>query len=311
MKRKGITLIELLVLIVATTLFVAVLTPGLNMSRQTAVRLLCATNLRGIGSTMEIYAGDNEGQYPRSGGNRSSAGDPETCQWSTRGYITLWFGPPEWVTEVDAFDGIPRYATITSSFWLLVKYGYGGFKQFHCRGDQGATIFNVREAGGPQGLPLSWVWDFGSMPSPGPGGTTVGLWPGECVSYSYHMPFNQGDAFTPGFPISQVSRQDSPVCADRNPFLDAYTISPDIAANTLAHQQKGQNVLYKGGHVVFEQTPRVGLNGDNIWTYGGDPATGGGDPNGTAPTQAGQGWPVGDYFSNDAYLVNEVQTGTL
>jgi hypothetical protein len=135
----------------------------------------------------------------------------------------------------------------------------------------------------------------------------IGLWPGECVSYSYHMPFNRGDTVTPGFPISQASRQDTPVCADRNPHLDVYAISPDIAANTLAHQGKGQNVLYKDGHVVFEQTPRVGLNGDNIWTYGGDPNVGGGDPNGTPPVNVGEGWPQGYYFSNDAYLVNEAQ----
>ena len=60
MKRKGITLIDLLVLIVVTTLLVAVLAPGLNRSRQTAVRLLCATNLRGIGSTMAVYASDED-----------------------------------------------------------------------------------------------------------------------------------------------------------------------------------------------------------------------------------------------------------
>ena len=303
MKRKGITLIDLLVVIVVTTLFVAVLTPGLNRSRQTAVRLLCATNLRGIGAAMAVYASDEDEEYPRSGGVVNG----DSCYWSTAGFITIWWGSST-MTEEDAFND--RTATITSSFWLLVKYGYVGAKQFHCRGDKGATIFNVREAGGPPGISLSWLWDFGWKPSPGPGGTMIGLWPGECVSYSYHMPFNQGDTVTPGFPISQASRQDSPVCADRNPFLDAYAVSPDIAANTLAHWGRGQNVLYKGGHVVFESTPRVGLNEDNIWTYGGDPALGGGDPNGTPPTNVGDGWPVGYYFSNDAYLVNELQTGT-
>ncbi|MHC4337435.1 MAG: hypothetical protein ACYSTG_05725, partial [Planctomycetota bacterium] len=50
---------------------------------------------------------------------------------------------------------------------------------------------------------------------------------------------------------------------------------------------------------------------DNIWTYGGPLILGGGDEVGTIPMQVGEGWPVGDMFSNDSYLVNEVQTGTL
>jgi len=295
MKRKGITLIELLVVIVVTTLFVGVLMPSLNRSRQLAYRLLCATNLRGIGSTIAVYAGDNEGQYPRAGG----AG----AVWGDSGRITQWVGPFAGPKESDAFnDGT---ATITSCFFLLVKYDYMGVKQFYCRGDQGAGIFRADEA--YLRWPLAAAWDFGGGRRVGKMGE-IGVWPGECVSYSYHMPFNI-DVEMPGFPIWAANRPDSPVCADRNPFLDVYAGSPDIAANTLAHQGKGQNVLYKDGRVVFEETPRVGLKGDNIWTYGGDPYVGGGDPNGTPPTNIGDGWPQGECFSNDAYLVNEVQTG--
>jgi len=295
MKRKGITLIELLVVIVVTVLFVGVLMPSLNRSRQLAYRLLCATNLRGIGSTMAVYAGDNEGQYPRAGG----AG----IVWGDAGHISQWCGPGAGPPEPYAFcDGT---ATITSCFFLLVKYDYMGVKQFYCRGDEGAGIFRADEA--QLRYPLANAWDFGGGVRQTKAGN-FGVWPGECVSYSYHMPFNI-DPETPGFPISAASRPDSPVCADRNPHLDVYATAPDVAANTLAHQGKGQNVLYKGGRVVFEQTPRVGLNADNIWTYGGDPATGGGDPNGTPPVDVGDGYPIGRTFSNDAYLVNEIQTG--
>lgn len=295
MKRKGITLIELLVVIVVTVLFVGVLMPSLNRSRQLAYRLLCATNLRSIGSTMAVFADDNEGQYPRAGG----AG----AVWSDAGHITQWCGPGAGPSEQAAFnDGT---ATITSCFFLLVKYDYMGVKQFYCRGDEGAGIFRADEA--QLRYPLSAAWDFGTGTRVGKKGGT-GVWPGECVSYSYHMPFNI-DVEMPGFPIWAASRQDSPLCADRNPFLDVYAGSPDIAANTLAHQGKGQNVLYKAGRVVFEQTPRVGLNADNIWTHGGHDYLGGGDPNGTPPVDVGDGYPHGWYFSNDAYLVNEVQTG--
>ena len=312
MKTKGFTLIELLVVIAIIALLMAILVPALAKARMMAYRLLCTTNLRGIGTAMAVYAGGEDEEYPRSGGNKSTTGATETCQWSPDGYITVWWGMPT-MTEADAFDGIPRYATITSSFFLLVKYGFVTAKLFHCRGDEGSTIFGAKKAGGPPGISLSWLWDFGSMPSGG-----VGLWPGECVSYSYHMPFNQGDAVTPGFPISEYSKENSPLCADRNPHLDS--LAPDgleAAVNSLSHEGEGQNVVYKDLSVRFEETPNVGIGVpgsdelDNIWTYGGDPLLGGGAVDGTIPMQVGDGWPEGDMFSNDAYLVNEVQTGTL
>jgi hypothetical protein len=64
----------------------------------------------------------------------------------------------------------------------------------------------------------------------------------------------------------------------------------------------GQNVLYKDGSVRFEASPKVGIGGDNIYTYGGYWQTGGGDPNGTGPMDDGDGVPMG---VNDAFLVSE------
>jgi prepilin-type N-terminal cleavage/methylation domain-containing protein len=318
MKKKGFTLIELLVVIAIIALLMAILVPALARARQMAYRLLCTTNLRGIGSAMAVYASGEEDEYPRSGGVVvSGAGVAETCTWSTNGYITLWYGPPAFVGEEDAFND--RMATVSSSLFLLVKYGFVTSKLFYCRGDEGATIFSVRKAGGPPGISLSWVWDFGSQPSPGPGGTMVGLWPGECVSYSYHMPFNQGDTVTAGFPLSEYSKESMPLGADRNPHLDSLAPPGGLAenANSLSHEEEGQNVVYKDLSVRFEETPNVGIGVpgsdtlDNIWTYGGVDVDGGGDELGTIPLQVGEGWPVGLTFSNDAYLVNEVQTGLL
>ena len=194
--------------------------------------------------------------------------------------------------EEDAFqDGT---ATITSCLYLMVRYGITTPKQFVCKGDEGVRLYKPTDARMPPPRTLDRAWDFG-------GGCWV--WPGDCVSYSYHMPLNI-DVDYPGYPISEGSREDSPVCADRNPFLDKNAFDPHVGDNSASHQGRGQNVLYKGGHVNFEETPRVGLNEDNIWTYGGDPDFGGGDPNGTPPTHVGDGYPVG---VNDAYLVNEVQ----
>jgi hypothetical protein len=79
----------------------------------------------------------------------------------------------------------------------------------------------------------------------------------------------------------------------------------DTNSNSAVHEKLGQNVLYKDGSVRFERSPKVGIGGDNIYTYGGDPVSGGGDPNGTGPMRSGDGAPVGN---NDAYLVSERNT---
>jgi hypothetical protein len=132
------------------------------------------------------------------------------------------------------------------------------------------------------------------------------------------MPFNQGDNVTAGFPISEYTKESSPLCADRNPHLDSLAPPGGLAetANSLSHEEEGQNVVYKDLSVRFEETPNVGIGVpgsdtlDNIWTYGGVLLDGGGDAVGTIPTGVGIGWPVGDTFTNDSYLVNEIQTGT-
>ena len=268
MKRKGFTLIELLVVIAIIAMLMAILVPALARARSLAQQLLCATNLRGIGSAMALYAHEHEEEYPRAGGPGAI--------WDSTGAIMMFFAED----EADAFQG--GTATISSCLYLLVKYGLVTPKQFVCKGDDDVEVYKPTDARMPPPRTLAKGWDFG-------GG--IWVWPGDCVSYSYHMPLNI-DFETPGYPISEGSREDTPLCADRNPNLDE-NVAPDSGDNAFAHGRNGQNVVYKDTHTNFETEPTVGFNGDNIWTYGD-----------TAPQDAGEGAPV-DYY--DSYLVNEIQ----
>jgi prepilin-type processing-associated H-X9-DG protein len=65
--------------------------------------------------------------------------------------------------------------------------------------------------------------------------------------------------------------------ADRNPGLtggkeNVTTVKVDSPpatmklANTLNHEQDGQNVLFGDGHVEYCNTPFVGIEKDNIYT---------------------------------------------
>jgi prepilin-type N-terminal cleavage/methylation domain-containing protein len=285
MKRKGFTLIELLVVISIIALLMGILMPALNRARLLAIQMLCGTNLKGINSGMLVYARDNDEDYPRAGGAGST--------WSPNGKLIYWDGGLSG-TEDEAFGigtnaageiTIPGKATVTSSFYLLVKYGGIGPRQFICRGDDGYKEFKLSY------FPLALIknmkqaWDFGD------GSLPYRIYPGEFVSYTYHLPYSQSPGNVMSFGIIDQSNPATPVCADRNPALDKNTPT-EGSVNSMAHRQKGQNVTYKDGSAYFAPTPNVGLAEDNIYTYRDD----------RVPTREGQGFPESE---RDAYLVSE------
>jgi prepilin-type N-terminal cleavage/methylation domain-containing protein len=322
MRRKGFTLVELLVVIGIIAVLMGLLLPALNAVRRAAQKVLCGTNLSGIGRAVLLYANDNEGDYPHGGG-------PDGV-WGTEGYIFDW----------DAQDGGqygPGDVTVTCSLFLLVKYTDTTPAQFVCKGDVGTKKFKLSDCSGlDTGVDdLTDCWDFGNIDD-------FPLYPGKYNSYAYHDPYPT-DTYS-GYALGSYSNPGCPMAADRNPYLDNnaksyldgaadedypswgggtsegettipdHYLDEDLTGNSALHQREGQNVLFNDAHVDFEKFPNVGVTKDNIWKCWEDPEDPPTTPEeielGDSPYDAfgdcdaanGQGVSGGE---RDAYLVSE------
>ncbi len=266
MKRKGFTLVELLVVIAIIALLMGILMPALARVRQLAFRMTCGTNLSGIGKAMLIYANDYEDELPKAGGRNSA--------W---GPLKDWIAPNRFAAYgVVPTTGEGGAATISSCFYLLVKYAEVTPKSFICKGDAGTSEFKLADlaAGSvPANTELIDLWDFGM--------NVVDA--SKACSYSYQAPFSL-------YALTTSSEPGFAVAADRNPWINSpgatakawpgqntERFAPDVQGyggtsdlarngNAVTHQNEGQNVLFLDSHVQFEKRPYCSVEDDNIYT---------------------------------------------
>jgi len=261
MKKKGFTLVELLVVIAIIALLMGILMPALARVRQIAFRMVCGSNLSGIGKAMLIYANDYEDELPKAGGKTSILGP--TANWMG-GDRFIAFGMP---------GGVGGKASISASLYLLVKFAEVTPKSFICKGDSGTTEFKPTEEPTlpPTTMELIDFWDFGINP------------PTHC-SYSYHLPLPLATGVY-AYALTTSSEPGMAIAADRNPwiappgatvgknpagppaFLVTGTPEQQKAGNALSHQGDGQNVLFLDCSVRFEKRAYCAIDDDNIYTH--------------------------------------------
>lgn len=63
---RGFSLLELMVVLVITTLLTALLFPGMRAARDSAHKLMCASNMRQLGTGVMLYASDHKDRVPHS-----------------------------------------------------------------------------------------------------------------------------------------------------------------------------------------------------------------------------------------------------
>ena len=74
-RKKAFTLVELLVVIAIIALLISILLPSLSRARELSKRLVCASNIKGIGTSAKIYANDNNEKWMIPGFDQKTVSD--------------------------------------------------------------------------------------------------------------------------------------------------------------------------------------------------------------------------------------------
>jgi len=111
-RRKGFTLVELLVVLAVIAVLISILLPALGRARKTALAVQCMSNMRGMVLAQRVYANDYRGALVAFGIAESG------------GYL----GSPTWVEQLQDYYDTPlaiRSPVDTSRHWPVELGGAG------------------------------------------------------------------------------------------------------------------------------------------------------------------------------------------
>jgi prepilin-type N-terminal cleavage/methylation domain-containing protein/prepilin-type processing-associated H-X9-DG protein len=192
-RRKGFTLVELLVVIGIIALLIGILLPALNRARQAAASLLCLSNVRQLALAATMFAQEHHGRVPACSDNalyppndplkqyfsyRNNGGMDELQDWASAllpymgdRTLTDFQQAPTNKTKVylcpsdpylnDAFPGYRLFNDVTNSVskYQAVSYGYNA--DIACLSDKMSRGLFANDGNylsiykGPNGQPLN------------------------------------------------------------------------------------------------------------------------------------------------------------
>jgi len=137
LKKKGFTLVELLVVISIIALLVSILMPSLNKAKEIAYRMKCSTGQSAVGKALGLYRSLFSDKNPMSLDDLHSSNYPVQWpyNWGKPGETTVITG---YNRQKDNGDDNADFRCVTSLMWMLVRSGNNP-KIFVCPSDGDAA----------------------------------------------------------------------------------------------------------------------------------------------------------------------------
>ncbi|KPK83411.1 MAG: hypothetical protein AMJ81_08345 [Phycisphaerae bacterium SM23_33] len=244
-RRRGFALVELLIVVLMAALMVAIVLPVLAGAGREGRKTACADNLNLAYRGLRQYADAYGGAFPTRGFGANSE----------RFDLIGWRLNRE----------VASAGSNSRNLFLAVRLRFVAPAALVCP--------NTADEPAARGAAGTEYYDF----NVGSGDQY------RCrLSYGYHLQFGDRGPGTRGYPLTKDSHPAMAVLADRTPCVtysgspygagtqaDACGIPAGLSAdqaNSLNHEQRGQNVASVSGRVEWVTAPTAGVDGDNIYT---------------------------------------------
>lgn len=288
-RRKGFTLVELLVVIGIIALLVSILMPALGKAKELAKQIMCGSQLSGLGKSVMMYENDYKEQSPKGWTNNTAL--PGVGSGLYNNLATNPLQRPRWANGLlDSEANRELLPTVGQCLYLLVRKTDVDPKSFVCPSAPDDMPMKLTDAQAVTRIagaaPITEWTQLGDFQG------------GGNLSYSYNEPWdrhldssasgsmalmadknwcfdtptfaaNPQVAFTPktGDQAQQlaVGRDNFSGTWDDTPLAGQTAPNPGHG-NSRNHQTRCQNVLFYGTHVTKSTTPLVGIGNENIYT---------------------------------------------